>query len=124
MNRYIFNKKSFKVKRLFALCLISLVFMVITGCKENEKINNQDLSTPKAPLLRIAIGSMVTDSEGAAYYKQLLDYIGEKIGGYVKLVETDTYGEINNLLKSGNVDVAFVCGRPYVDGHDAFGLEL
>ncbi len=112
------------MKRLFALCLISLVFMVITGCKEKEKINNQVSLTKKAPLLRIAVGSMVTDSEGAAYYKQLLDYIGEKIGGHVKFVETGTYGEINNLLKSGNVDVAFVCGRPYVDGHDEFGLEL
>ena len=112
------------MKRLCALCLFSFLFIVITGCKENEKMENRDLTPPKSISLRFAIGSMVTGSEGAAYYKQLLDYIGEKIGGYVKLVETDTYAEVSNLLKSGEVNVAFVCGRPYVDGHKGFGLEL
>jgi phosphonate transport system substrate-binding protein len=27
-------------------------------------------------------------------------------------------------LKEGKIDVAFVCGGPYVDGHEEFGLEL
>ncbi len=117
-------KKSLKVKRLFALCLVSLVFMGITGCQENEKKYKRNSLPETRPLLKIAVGYMIVSSEGLAYYKQLLDYVGEKIGGHVKLVEANTYTDVNNLLKSGEVDVAFICGKPYVDGHDEFGLEL
>lgn len=28
------------------------------------------------------------------------------------------------MIEAGDVDVAFVCGRPYIDGHDEIGLEL
>jgi phosphonate transport system substrate-binding protein len=28
------------------------------------------------------------------------------------------------MLEAGEVDVAFVCGGPYVDGHEKFGMEL
>ncbi len=42
----------------------------------------------------------------------------------VNFCEKGTYAEVNSLLRNGNIDVAFVCGGPYVKGHDDFGLEL
>jgi phosphonate transport system substrate-binding protein len=114
-----------------------LTLIGIISCEERNKIKEVNLEKRKTlnvsgkegsfennNTLRIAIGSMITPGEGYAYYKQLLEYIGNKIGRDVKLIDRDTYKEVNNLLKSGNIDVAFVCGRPYVDGHDEFGLEL
>jgi phosphonate transport system substrate-binding protein len=74
--------------------------------------------------LRVAIGGMITPREGFTYYRKFLDYLGDKLGRPVDLVDREGYKEINNLVKSGAVDVAFVCGGPYVDGHDAFGMEL
>jgi phosphonate transport system substrate-binding protein len=125
------------LRLLIVLSLTSLTLIGIISCEERNKIREVNLENRKTlnvsgkegsfennNTLRIAIGSMITPGEGYAYYKQLLEYIGNKIGRDVKLIDRDTYKEVNNLLKSGNIDVAFVCGRPYVDGHDEFGLEL
>ncbi len=74
--------------------------------------------------IRIAIGSMVTPRAGFAYYKQLLDYIEAEAGKPVEFVILDNYAETSRLLKINSIDVAFVCGGPYVDGHDTFDLQL
>jgi phosphonate transport system substrate-binding protein len=67
---------------------------------------------------------MLTPKEGFVYYQQLLNYIAEILERPVKLVDRESYTEVNNLIKSGYIDAAFVCGRPYIDGRDEFGLEL
>jgi phosphonate transport system substrate-binding protein len=74
--------------------------------------------------LRIAVGAMITPKEGFAYYRHLLDYIGKKLGKPIEFVDKESYAEINELLKTGQLDAAFVCSGPYVDGHDDFELEL
>ncbi len=74
--------------------------------------------------LRIAVGGMITPKQGFAYYRRLLDYIGEKLGRSVEFVDRQTYAEINKLVETGDVDLAFVCGGPYVEGHRAFDMEL
>ena len=74
--------------------------------------------------LNICVGSMITPEEGYAYYKRLLDYIGKRLTLKVNFVDTKTYSETNSLLKDKKIDMAFVCGGPYVEGHDEFGLEL
>lgn len=74
--------------------------------------------------IRIAVGGMITPKEGFGYYRQFLDYIGEKLGRGVDFVDRDDYAELNALVKSGKVEVAFVCGGPYVDGSEAHGMEL
>lgn len=58
------------------------------------------------------------------YYKKFLDYIGNKVGQKVKFIDKENYSEINDMLAAGEIDVAFVCGGPYVDGHKKFGMEL
>jgi len=82
------------------------------------------VSEGTADHLRVAVGGMITPKEGFGYYRQFLDYIGKKLGRRVDFVDRENYAEINALVKSGKVDVAFVCGGPYVDGHAAFGMEL
>jgi phosphonate transport system substrate-binding protein len=67
---------------------------------------------------------MITPRDGFVYYRDLLDYIESKIGRSVQFADRKSYAEINALLKSGKVDAGFVCGGPYVDGHEDFGLEL
>lgn len=83
-----------------------------------------DGSAPREKHLRVAVGGMITPRAGLAYYRKFLDYIGQKTGRHVDFVDREDYAEINALVKSRNVDVAFVCGGPYVDGHADFGMEL
>ena len=47
--------------------------------EEDIALEAEEVLPEKNPI-RIAIGSMITPREGYAYYKQLLDYIGEKSG--------------------------------------------
>ena len=62
--------------------------------------------------------------ESLSAYQELLDYLGEKLGKKVVLRQRKTYGEINELLGKGEVDLAFVCSGPYVAGKDKYGFEL
>jgi phosphonate transport system substrate-binding protein len=122
------------LKRVLILGLISLFSAGITGCSEKRKaerirLAEKEVASPEAEpsevrSLRIAVGSMITPRAGFGYYKQLLDYIGEKVQRPVRFVDRENYAEINKLIESGEIDAAFVCGKPYVDGRDKFGLEL
>lgn len=74
--------------------------------------------------VRIAVGGMITPKEGMAYYRDLLLYLQDKIGAKVEYVDREGYAEINEMLKRGKLEAAFVCSGPYVDGKKEFGLEL
>jgi phosphonate transport system substrate-binding protein len=67
---------------------------------------------------------MVTPEEGLGYYRQLCDYVARRVGRPARIVDKRTYAQVNKLVESREVDVAFVCSGPYVDGHEAFGMEL
>ncbi len=120
-------------RKLFVLTVIFLGLICVAACgrrEESEKISlEKRIKTDagqesRGKNIRIAVGGMVTPKEGLAYYKHFLDYIGEKLGKHVDFVDREDYGEINELLRKGDIDAAFVCSGPYVDGHKAFGLEL
>jgi phosphonate transport system substrate-binding protein len=74
--------------------------------------------------VHFAVGGMITPKEGMAYYRDFLRYLQEKIGTKIEYVDREGYAEINEMLKDGKLDAAFVCSGPYVDGHAQFGLEL
>jgi len=109
------------------------VLINITGCGNKEEPMRIDLGkkgnafvekNSHGKHIRIAVGGMITPREGLAYYKHFLDYIGENLGKHVDFVDRENYAEINDLLRGGDIDAAFVCSGPYVDGHNDFGLEL
>lgn len=111
--------------------LILVALQLIAGCTQNpqQKISLEKRETivtekKNGKAIRIAVGGMITPREGFAYYRQFLDYIGEKMGQPVQFVDREDYAEINKLVAAGQVDVAFVCGGPYVDGRRDFGMEI
>ena len=82
-------------------------------------------SKPQEPLpLRVAVGAMISPKETFVYYRQLLDYIGHKLGCDVELVQRKTYSEINDLLGKGQIDIAFICSGPYAVSGEKYGLDL
>ncbi len=117
-----------------ARLVVLLIFAFLLGCSKAEAPQTINLEN-REPLpqaakalpgnpIRFAVGGMITPREGFVYYKEFCDYVGSKVGRPVVFVEKEKYAEVNDLLRTGGVDVAFVCSGPYVDGHDAFGLEL
>ncbi len=125
---------SFNMLQIVVL-LMSLFAILPSGCsndtptqvrlEKKEPVKKLSEKQPRLEnTLRIAVGGMITPKAGFGYYRQFLDYLGEKMGMNVEFVDRDDYAAINRLVKTGAVDAAFVCGGPYVDGHDSFGMEL
>jgi hypothetical protein len=80
--------------------------------------------TSSQPVLRVAVGAMVSPKETFVHYRQLLDYMGEKMGMDVDLVQRKTYGETSELVGNGGIDLAFICSGPYATGKGKYGFEL
>ena len=129
MESVVFRKKSVTV-----IVAASIVILFAPGCKRAEKsvavsLEKREALEPSKTIsserpVRIAVGSMITPKAGFGYYRSLLDFIGKKLGRPVQFVGKEKYEEVNELLRKGDLDVAFVCSGPYVEGHDRFGLEL
>ncbi|MCL4528494.1 MAG: phosphate/phosphite/phosphonate ABC transporter substrate-binding protein [Chloroflexi bacterium] len=113
-----------------------LAVLILTSCSaipQNEiagsvNLNNlQPLPTPEGHEevpLRVAVGAIISPQGTIESYSPLLDYLSKKLNRPVELVQRRTYLEVNDLVEHGEVDIAFVCSGPYVEGHDSFGMEL
>jgi phosphonate transport system substrate-binding protein len=74
--------------------------------------------------LRVAVGAMISPKETFDYYRQVSDYIGRHLGKNVQLIQRKTYGEINELIGKGQIDLAFICSGPYALSKERYGFEL
>ncbi|MEJ5240151.1 MAG: phosphate/phosphite/phosphonate ABC transporter substrate-binding protein [Anaerolineales bacterium] len=87
----------------------------------------QPLPTPEQKgilPLRVAIAAVISPKGTIESYSPFLKYLETKLNRPIELVQRRTYLEINNLIEHGEVDLAFVCTSAYIQGHDAFGMEL
>jgi phosphonate transport system substrate-binding protein len=98
-----------------ALAALSLGLVVVLGAATASAVDE--------PRLRIAITPVLVEHY-LEVNRQLVTYVGDRLGRTPELIQRRSYKEISDLLEKGEVDVAFVCGRPYVLDHARFGLEL
>ncbi|MDR3553371.1 MAG: phosphate/phosphite/phosphonate ABC transporter substrate-binding protein [Syntrophobacteraceae bacterium] len=121
--------------RLRAFIFLLLVVCVFAGCgkENNSRVVDFTKTIPVArpserttgqPPLKVAVGAMVSPKETFVYYRQLLDYLGNKLGRHIELVQRKTYEEVNELICKGGIDLAFVCSGPYVAGKGKCGFDL
>lgn len=76
------------------------------------------------PPLRVAIAAVISPKGTVESYAPFLDYLAQRTGRPVELVQRQTYAEINDLVRDGGVDLAFVCTGAYIEGRREFGMEL
>lgn len=123
------------INRVFSGLALGLALVCISGCQSEEplkvKLSERTVVTDGSPgttetqkPLTVSVGSMITPQAGYGYYRQLIDYLSARLGRKIDPIDPGNYAETNRLLQAGEVDFAFVCGGPYVSGHDRFGLEL
>lgn len=118
-------------KKIILLLLLTSS-LAVSGCLNSEeavKINlsnrNNDVSgNSDSESLRIAVSAIISPEETLIYYQDMFDYLSEKLGLPVKLVQRKTYQEVNDLIRRNSVDAAFVCSLAYVEGNEQFGMEL
>ncbi|MFC1523907.1 phosphate/phosphite/phosphonate ABC transporter substrate-binding protein [Thermodesulfobacteriota bacterium] len=116
------------------LIIIFVLSCLLWGCDRQSESpvkvslssgEQHEMSPPqKSSALRIAISAVISPKETFIIYKDLLNYISEKLDVNVELIQRQTYEEVNNLVRDNELDLAFVCSGAYIDGHDQFGMEL
>jgi phosphonate transport system substrate-binding protein len=74
--------------------------------------------------IRIAAASIVSPQETIRSYGLFFNYLEQKVGRPIELVQRKTYEETYELLRFGTLDMAMVCTYIYVKGHDEIGLDL
>jgi phosphonate transport system substrate-binding protein len=115
--------------------LLMVFLLVVSGCTGDGDSRLVDfgktiaVARPETPStggrhLRVAVAAMVSPKETFVHYRELLTYLGEKLNQKVDMVQRKTYGEINELLGKGEIDLAFVCSGPYAMEKDKYTFEL
>ncbi len=72
---------------------------------------------------RVGIAAVLSPKEMFVYYNNLLDYLGEKLSKPV-VIRHGHYERINDLLRDGELDLAFICSGAYAAAHKEFGLRV
>lgn len=125
------SRRARPIPLLVALLLLSLV----AGCGQAEQYRKVRLSTGSSTVqaaptpvkkvpLRVAVAPVISPRESFTLYAGLLDYIARRLDRPVEPVQRRTYGEINELVRYGQADVAFVCDYAYVEGERSFGMQI
>ena len=115
---------------LILLLCVLLGLFAIGGCgdssvdvdflKISEKNSAKIIKNENA--IQVAIAAMISPKETLSTYQQLLEYLGKAMGRPLQLVQRKTYGEVNALLGSGEVDMAFICSGPYATAKETYGF--
>ncbi len=74
--------------------------------------------------LRVAVAGVLSPETTFAPYGDLVAYLGEHLGRPAQMLQGKTYAEVNELVRTGQVDLAFVCTGAYVVGERDFGMRL
>ena len=89
-----------------------------------EQAQPAPTNQPSSPPLRVAVASMVSPKETFKSYQDMLQYLGARLDRPIELVQRKTYAEVNELIRAGSIDLAFICSQSYVQGQQQFGMEL
>lgn len=122
-------------KRLIIVGLIFVIGIYVSGCGKDTDAVMVDFEktvaverptglASESAQLKVAVAAIISPKETFIYYRQLLDYIGRRMGREIQFIQRKTYGEINELLAKSQIDLAFICSGPYVEGKKKHGFQL
>ena len=78
------------------------------GLSESDDVNIST-NSPDQPVLRAAVGAMITPERTYNDYREFFSLIAEKTHRRLELVQRKSYLEVNDLIADGAVDIAWVC---------------
>jgi phosphonate transport system substrate-binding protein len=122
-----------RIGGFLAACVVAWLVLVAGGCSTDPDQVTVDFSKTlplarptqhpnEAGTLRGAVAAMISPRETFTHYRQLLAYLAKKSGKDLEFVQRKTYGEINELLGKGEIDLAFICSGPYASTKDRYGF--
>lgn len=109
--------------------LISAAYFSITYRHVDESVSLASPPLPSRPnplhrglTFRVAIAAMLSPVKNFKVYQDLADLLAREFGLPLEIITRDTYAEVNELLRNGEVDVAFVCTGGYASAPDAMDV--
>ncbi len=114
------------VKKYWLPLLLPLL-LVISGCqtsnsppivslKPTDYSHTNPLPINNPNVLKVGLSSVLSPREAINNYQAFVEYLQTKTGRPVQLVQRQTYQEMNDLVRDGEVDVALICSGAYVIG--------
>ncbi len=116
--------------------LVVLSLLVLAGCGRHpdyvrvsltpSSISTASLNQPRPTVtpIRMGVAAILSPKTTSAGYAALKSYLERELSTPVELVQRGTYAEINELLRTRQIDFAFICTGAYVRGEQEFGMEV
>lgn len=123
-----------KHRRKIVLLIFGL--LLLGACQSNSSVPYVNLQTDqqravageeRAPgrlPLRVAVAAVLSPQATFETYEPFLDTLSRRLNRPVELLQRPTYAEINELIRTGQADIAFVCGGAFVEGERENYMEL
>lgn len=122
------------MRSLLYTCLLGLLLLV-TACGQPDyprvrldvEAEGAVVAAERAPgrlPLRVAVAAVISPKATFDTYSPLLDYLARQLDRPVELLQRPTYAEINELIRTGQADVGFICGGAFVEGEREGYMEL
>lgn len=123
--------------RILILFIIILFFSLATSAcvsapptQEMAQIDLTDLQPIPDPQqseiipFQIAIAAVISPMGTAENYGLLIAYLENELDRPFNMVQRRTYAEVNDLIETGDVGLAFVCTSAYIAGREDFDMQL
>jgi len=112
---------------------IIVLIILILGCRSNpstyqivfseyEKPSSVIKEDKKDPI-RLAISSVLSPTDTIIYYREIVNYIGEKLDRPTILIQRRSYNEVSNLMMNGGADIALLPTGAYITFGANGGIE-
>lgn len=96
------------------LCLMACAEDAVSLDFSEPAESNGPSARPDEAVLRVGIGAIIGPVETYQSHVALMRYLARAVDRRAELVQRRTYEEMNRMLVSGEVDVAFICTGAYV----------
>ncbi len=123
-------------KRLASIPLLLLILVIIGGCtsripysghisfSDAENLSQiRNLKSNHQQPLRIAVSAVLSPTDTIVYYRAIANYVGEKLGQPVILMQRKSYAEVVLLLINDGADMAFLSTGAYSIYSNVEGTE-
>lgn len=109
------------VKSARFACLIIAIFIAVAVSGTVITVVPAKAEAIKA--IRVGLTAVVV-RENLRFLDQWSRYLGKKMGQPVEFIRRRSYGEVMDLLSSGELEFAWICGYPFVQKRDPEFIKL
>ena len=111
-------------KRRYTLARMATLLLSFGLSAASLPAHAQAPAAKKAPAaqsktVRMAMTAAFVSESGMPVYGRIATYLSKKLGSEFSFITGQSYGAVDKMLDEGSVEVAFICGLPYVLKHDA-----